>query len=197
MKYLLILLTFVYFNGQSQSTIYVSSKSDKRYIAYQDSLTCYYYGELQLKIAKLLKEKGFSVSCLYYWYPTGITGKTIYKLLPKDYPTDLDGTSIETGYKEGYFNLTILAPLYQQVIDFLREKHNIHVTISPYYNPKKIDKLFYEVGISTKGNNYEGLWENSIERMSIEWLENPKKYHLYEDYYEALNAAIEHSLTLI
>lgn len=137
------------------------------------------------EIAKLLKDKGFDEECLYYYFPTGIVGETIYKLLSKEHEVDLDGTSIDKGYKLGLFQLTVPAPLYQQVIDWFREKHGLHIWAEPMgdINPE----LYTWYIESTKGIVLQEV--GSPKYKNWEWSN--------ESYYQALDAAIKEALKLI
>jgi hypothetical protein len=47
-----------------------------------------------------------------------------------------------TFYEVKKYNLGILAPLWQQVIDWLREKHNIDVWVQPFTSTKANDQLY-------------------------------------------------------
>jgi hypothetical protein len=66
------------------------------------------------------------------------------------------------------------APLYQQMVDWMREKHGIYIVIMPKITPSN-DIVYYK-------------WEG---KKKMDW-ENT-----FRGYYEALDVAIEHSLTLI
>ena len=74
------------------------------------------------EIALKLKELGFDEECLGFWYVSQINnscielryGMCIFK-----------STSIELSK----YPKNVLAPLYQQVVDWFREKHNIHIEI--------------------------------------------------------------------
>jgi hypothetical protein len=110
------------------------------------------------EIAIKLKEKGFMEECFGFYYYDASFKK--YRLVYKESSND-------------YLN-SINAPLWQQVIDWLREKHNIDISIELGGKLK-----MYAVFVS--GN---WIYENSKDRM------------LYS-YNEARQAAIEHALTLI
>jgi len=83
------------------------------------------------EIAKQLKEKGFNEPCLAVYDITQGNEQTA-KL--HKHPADcINGDSIHPA--------AITAPLYQQVIDWLFEKHRICIMYSPQKNILEIDIL--------------------------------------------------------
>ena len=112
------------------------------------------------EIAIKLEEKGFNDVCL------GFYRNDTQKLL-------VNNTFADRAYYEGRVPL-IQAPLWQQVIDWLRDNHNIDIFIEPGGKPK-----MYAVFVDG-----DWIYENTKNRM------------LYS-YKEARQAAIEHALTLI
>ncbi len=72
------------------------------------------------ELAKLLKEKRFKEPCLTYWFTTD--GKKPQLRLKE---IDINGF---VNHKES--NTT--APMYHQVVDWLREKHHYHVAASTF-----------------------------------------------------------------
>jgi len=82
----------------------------------------------------------------------------------------------------------ILAPLYQQVVDWFREKHDIHIHISRLY-----------CYVDNKPRTFDG-WcvyvDNGIEDSDLECNSMFIKT-FYPTYYEALTKAIEEALKLI
>lgn len=113
------------------------------------------------EIAKALKEKGFDEPCLSYWYTTNSVDP---KIRVKDMSYD------------GYINEPdqhTTAPLYQQVFDWFRENHKIHIGIGLYYDGFDVDVRNF--------NN-----DTSFET-----------HHKVLEYYEALNIAIIEALKLI
>lgn len=73
-------------------------------------------------LAKIAKDKGFDMGCLA-WY-------------------DLDGEFNILGQETEYIHLTfdseyiVQAPLYQQLIDWLRDEQDIEITIMPVFGEK-------------------------------------------------------------
>ena len=117
------------------------------------------------ELALKLKEKGYNEPCLSYYDSRGIQQIGTF-----------DFTTID-GYKE---SVAALAPLYQQVVDFLREKHDIQINIE--WNK------FYP--------NTPYVW--SIRPTWRDQLLQPYGYSGFSsDYYNALTRAIEEALKLI
>lgn len=121
------------------------------------------------KLAVIAKEKGFPNnigSCLAAWEDT----RNGCWLHFGSYPVGL-----------------LQAPLYQQIIDWFREKHNLHIYLS-------VD--FYE-----SGDNY--LWQILIKDITDKTFYSKKSTGLYGDnneyptYYKALEKAIEEAFKLI
>lgn len=113
---------------------------------------------VSVEIALKLKEKGFINDCLGFYYYDGSFQK--YRLVYNE-------------SSDEWVN-PINAPLYQQVIDWLREEHNIDI----YIENCGIQKMY---AVFVKDN---WIYKNSKDRMC----------YLYK---EARQAAIEHALTLI
>lgn len=138
---------------------------------------------VSLENAKIAKEKGFNEQVLYYYFPTGITGQTIYKLIHKD--QDEGDLSLDELYKKGIFNLTYPAPLYQQVVDWLQSKG---INIS--YSFRQTDG---------KGNIFEKPEHRfllyQLIRTQTVWLQHI--HIIEEDKYLGYNKAIEEALKLI
>lgn len=101
-------------------------------------------------LAVLAKEKGFDEPCFGY-----------YKSYNKEFHEFL-------GSSKQKIDSNIQAPLYQQLIDFFREKHNIYISVTKYY-----------------GGHGFYLNKNRFTRIFI------------DGYYEALNKALEESFKLI
>lgn len=75
------------------------------------------------EIAKLLKDKGFNEECLGTWCN--------YHLQLIDNPKFIKKNKKFVGK---HLNMFCSAPLYQQVIDWFREKHNIHISLNQHVN---------------------------------------------------------------
>lgn len=109
-------------------------------------------------IARQLKEKGFNEPCLGHYYERDNEQViVIYGEFPPDTSKWLS------------------APLYQQVIDWFRDKHNVIISVEP-----------------RKNGVFKGNREYFI---SGEWRSNYTED--YMDYYGALTKAIEEALKLI
>lgn len=120
------------------------------------------------ELALIAKEKGFNEPCLARY----------------DIDKTISQTNIESnsnGFNEQVTNDNLLvmvaSPLYQQIIDWFREKHNIHFEIRITYTAKYSTYSFCLMRM--KGDLY---------------LETPCKGGKY---YEALNKAIEEAFKLI
>ena len=89
------------------------------------------------EIAKQLKELGFDEECFGYYH-------------------------VNEGYIKGYAfcysentrtsDCSILAPLWQQVIDWFREKYNINILIAPVYSLGELKGYVFNFGLITMSN---------------------------------------------
>lgn len=123
-------------------------------------------------LAEALEKKEFNEECLKYC----IT-KYIYPFRPGDLRD------------EALKGVTIKAPLYQQVIDWFREKHGIWVNADLLPNIKKYAPTFVPLSMTPK--DYKNSWDYHVAR---------RKYSTndrFEDYYKCLDKAIEEALKLI
>lgn len=109
------------------------------------------------QVAKQLKEKGFDEPCLAC-YAYGSEDNLI--MAKKDNACDMGYTA---------------APLYQQIVDWFRKKHNMVIHVKQDWNNGIM--LGYE-GIIDKEEGYIDVGS-------------------FEDYYEALDKVIEEALKLI
>ena len=121
------------------------------------------------ELAKKLKEKGFNESCFgYYW--------SKYDYAPKKFKVQLQDCCLGEEKDSSTIRrhiIDIVAPLYQQAVDWFREKHNIDIVISPIiFGNKKYHSYIYKNGVE---------WSKSMS----------------DTYYEGLNKAIEEALNLI
>ena len=73
------------------------------------------------EISKKLKELGFNNPCLGYYYDKKLEHFALFGTI--------EGKSIDFENNSDT-NLIILAPLWQQVIDWFKEKYNIHIEIT-------------------------------------------------------------------
>lgn len=90
-------------------------------------------------LAKLLKEKGFDEPCLmvYYGEGTGLaeTGQPMDKLyLPSGFGKMQNSHLRNLPKMEIYLKGQVTAPLYQQVIDWFRDKQQIKIFESQYFS---------------------------------------------------------------
>ncbi len=129
-------------------------------------------------IARQLKEKGFDEECLtvyvpYYLHPNKWHLQSINNTLLNSEIKQNDSHKLDfTGYLNSvpaHFGLKqIAAPLYQQVTDWFRDKHGIHI---------QNDCLSYKIA----GGHFQTV-------------ESPR---VFKSFYEALTKAIEEALKLI
>jgi hypothetical protein len=115
---------------------------------------------LPYELAIKAKEKGFDEKC-FAWYNCGNT----IEYFGDDLQLDM-----YAGEKD-----RPLAPLYQQIVDWFIEKHNIH----PNY-----------------GSNHSG-WYWNITKTNGTTIKDQSDYNYFSTHYEALNKAIEESFKLI
>jgi len=122
------------------------------------------------ELALLLKEAGFDLKCLAGY--------------SKDSKLVFVSTIINY-----YINEYIPAPMYQQVTEWFRDKHKLHLDINHFVGNQE-DEIFWDYSISKIGTDVDdkGYWKPLIDFDSN---------RDYNSYYEALNKAIEESLKLI
>lgn len=114
-------------------------------------------------LALLAKEKGFNERCLG-WYQSDKCPYNKYE-------------STNSHLKELLMRPEhCTAPLYQQIIDWLREEHNIFIHVEPEHDYEKLK--YYRVQLVVSGR----------------WL---KVNEEFKTNYESLNKAIEEALKLI
>ena len=134
------------------------------------------------ELALKLKEKGFDEPCFGAYFNSVIT--------PDEFELNLD-----LGMQHDYFlNINLLnnacaAPLYQQLIDWFREKHNTHIEIRVTktwdadhwlcYVLKIIPRVLGYSGIKYE---YDSVYDPNINKMT---------------YYQCLNKAIEEAINFI
>jgi hypothetical protein len=141
------------------------------------------------EISALLKEKGFKEECMAF-----------YEISIKAKEDPYDGFSGPFGWKKGEINfskgyfensglpdnsneywLLCGAPLWQQVIDWFREKHSIEIWVGNW-------GIMIRSGLSHK--EYEAY-------VKYRDANNTLYSEFFDDYKEARQAAIEQALTLI
>lgn len=84
------------------------------------------------EIASKLKELGFNEKCLAYHFT--LNGRVWEFALKEEYDTMDEELNIGSKF-------TILAPLWQQVIDWFEKKYDTHIviTVNPYSNLKEVN----------------------------------------------------------
>ena len=117
------------------------------------------------EIALKLKELGFDEPCLGRF-----VGENTFIL-----------DSGELSQKQNTTTYAPLSPLWQQVIDWFREKHNIHISIPNYYDGWSIDIRGFKQNInleyhSEPGNCLENYYEAREQAIlkAIEIINNTK-----------------------
>lgn len=117
---------------------------------------------VSFELARILKELGFNEPCV-----------AIFNMGNE--------LSLDDGFykQEFYHKDTVLAPLLQQVTDWLRDEHGIIIVIIPF--------LMEDNSITYEYTNYTNKDQDEIDHG-----DGP-----YEDYYDALNAAIKSALSCI
>lgn len=144
-------------------------------------------------IALKLKELGFDEPCLGFFTHLGEIRRY----------TNLVGDSI--GCVNQFQNVKnsdislgenwCSSPLWQEVMDWFREKHDIHMSVNPLYNPKKFNTLMYSYDISYKENYYGGLDDNLDAWIGLS--DDGINYHICTSYEEAREQAILKAIELI
>ena len=104
------------------------------------------------KIALKLKELDFDKECLA-WFDENKEiriAPDVYKKWTSKPLTNLNIIKV--------FNIDcITAPLYQQVTDWFREKHNIHISIPNYYDGWSIDIRGFKQNINLEYHSEPGI----------------------------------------
>lgn len=125
---------------------------------------------ISYELAEQLKIKGFNEPCIAF-----------YSIEKKELLTVHQFSNFEfnfgTNDDNKFLTIKVVAcPLYQQVIDWFREKHNMHI------NPMSI--------INFEEDEY---------RVEIEWDKGKKSYitKTYNNYYEPLNNAIQKAINIL
>lgn len=122
-----------------------------------------------LPIAKKLKAKGFNKHCLaWYCNDMNILYANLY-----------NGNPIEGNKPPKPKQLECYAPLYQQVIDWLREEHSLIISTT-----RDGGWWFIDI-IDFSNEDEESPLDNVVKRI------------IKDDYYETLNEAIEEALKLL
>lgn len=137
------------------------------------------------ELALKLKEKGFDEPCITFYE---LTEEEPFEWCITTCSIDIDerwdgvknlGTKNNDFIEKDISHLMITAPLYQQVIDWFREKHDLHIFLIG--SSKRNHSEFCCEIVSVKKQNY--LFTN--------------KAHSSLPYYQAIEKAIEEALKLI
>ena len=124
------------------------------------------------EIDLVLRKLGFDEECLGIYYGDGI--------LSYDYDPEMYSSSLP-------------APLYQQVLKWLREKHDIFVEVNIKH--RNLKRYFF-YSISYDNNSYEGYSEVLDVWLGLGVEEN-EIYHVYVTYKQALEQGILEALKLV
>lgn len=135
------------------------------------------------ELSLLAKEKEFDEPCLAYYdcYNGGSHFFLNEKAVSQDY----------VDYITGGTDTAVLAPLYQQIIDWFREKHSIDIDL---WTLRKTWS-FTLSDISEKGWTKKDKENKNVDRLYPRALSDDCKD--FDLYYEALNKAIEEAFKLI
>jgi hypothetical protein len=115
---------------------------------------------LPYKLSIELKEIGFKDKCLGYYIPSGKGGKLI---ISSEYNDDMCG-----------------APVWEQVFDWFRDNHNIHLMFIDDYKRKfnfrinQMDKVIWSYE-SDVYSTYPKTRESAVSKL-IEFVGNPTKF---------------------
>jgi|GEM_PF-2003541 len=126
-------------------------------------------------LAKKLKEKGFDLKCLAYYSGVNLT-----------YSPVIMGRSFPTKKLEDH---EFLAPLYQQVTDWLRNIHEIHIEIDLTDNTTEYYYSYCIINSKVREYDDQDMVDQAMRAYNWDY-KSP-------DYYAALNTAIEDALKQI
>ena len=144
------------------------------------------------EIALKLKEKGFKDLCIYHYKRSQDFTKH------SNVPT-FEMKSAIGGQNHNQLSSRVSAPLYQQVLDWFRERHEIYIL--PFiqfenkgiYDPdleESLDNIYFIF-------NLKELRKNNQNILPYIELINPTFERSNSDWYGCLNMAIEEAITLI
>lgn len=140
------------------------------------------------EIALMLKEKGFDDEYFGNYYSINTTDATELILVKNE-------SARRKELKEGEKGWWIcVAPTYQQVQDWLREKHNIHININPQHS--YISELELACGTFPNGK-YGGTLDDVTLNKEMMGSDTICLIPTSDSYYEALYKGIEEALKLI
>lgn len=118
-------------------------------------------------LALLAKEKGFNEPCFTYYTSDSVLISGVVSQNLNNFNTD---------------TFTVSAPLYQQLVDWFREEHEIVIDVFQEYDGDNVYSGFWEVDISEL-KKYKQPHALVIEEVFV-------------DYYEALNKALTEAFKL-
>ena len=133
-------------------------------------------------IALALKEKGFDEPCLQSYVDDKYLNSEIF--VPTHAVT----------VKNSYDNKLVAAPIHQQVVNWLKEKHDID--IEPTFIASEggaVTGWSYNINFQHNGTSQ---WEGQTHDFKIGW-GGSKVHYDYKNSQEAMEAAIEEALKLI
>lgn len=128
------------------------------------------------EIAKKLKDQGYNEPSLMVYYGEGKgqaeTGQPKDKMyLPSGFGK-VKNTDLKNFSKEGIYNQgQVTAPLYQQVVDWFREEHGVHINVK-----------WYDYAVTSCNGWYYNF-------------NNGHVFGKFETYYDAFNAALEEAVS--
>lgn len=136
-----------------------------------------------IEIAKELRVLGFNEPCFAVYaieHQSTDESSTFYRFLTIDQLCKENNEFLATDdIRNSYSGDDVTAPLYQQVIDWFREKHNLHISID---NVNKPSSQMWGFDIQKLGGAIIDLWcqEKSV-----------------KDYYENFNNAIKSAIQIV
>ena len=165
---------------------------------------------ISLKLALLAKAKGFNEDCFAYYETNPVLLVINYNNLPLTEEQSQRPLMYQINNKNSKLpQWAVSAPVYCQIIDWFREKHNIDITIMPVFR----DKCGYD-SFKRDGYTFNIMRINPCQYLT--WVdfnqcaedrdEENKEYPdksdrcltpSFENYNECLNKAIESALKLI
>lgn len=138
---------------------------------------------IKFETAKLAKIKGFdNISCNGYYFGTD----------------DLCNVISDKQHKT---KDKCLAPTQSQLQKWLRDIHNIHVTVD-FYTHIEIKIPVWQVWISGLHNSFNGQTEIIRKRLDalindVKWLESLEEFNVFKSYEQALETGLFNALELI
>lgn len=128
---------------------------------------------VQYELSIRLKENGFNQPCLAKYLIPEVAGNR-FRFNTEGEPKN---------YNDGSYGRLVSAPLYQQVVDWFREKHETVICI--YANASGYLFEFHDSAKKGGTHRYDSGYEG------------PNESGCWDSYYEAMEAAISKALTLI